>query len=183
LKKVTKNNLELNLKEATSSLLAMARNSCWNKISHNTSYIISEIINDEQNFFDKRIELKKANENKKPKSLEQITAELKNIYENLYDLNLYVYKSKKESTIIEIQYYPKSSLESEFHEIVKENNPMLHCKIGLPHYRKNDIEKFDVNWELGEIRYEWNNFLYKIRFKIYKCKYLKNKRLQNKNGG
>jgi hypothetical protein len=183
LKTVTKNNLELNLKEATSSLLEMARNSCWNKISDNTSYIISEIINDERNFFDKRIERKKANERKKAKSLEQITADLKDIYENLYDINLYIYKSEKESTIIEIQYYPKSSLESDFYETVKENNPMLHCKVGLPHYRKNETEKFDVNWELGGILHEWNKFLGKIRFKIYEYKHLKKKRLQHKNVG
>ena len=106
-----KENLEQSLREATSSLLEMARNSCWNKISDNTSYIISEIVNDERNFFDKRIARKKANEKKQPKSLEQITVELKDIYENLYDINLYIYRSEKESTIIEIQYYPKSSLE------------------------------------------------------------------------
>ncbi len=167
LKTVTKNNLELNLKEATSSLLEMARNSCWNKISDNTSYIISEIRNDERNFFDKRIERKKVNEKKKPKSLEQITAELKDIYEDLYDINLYVYKSRKESTIIEIQYYPKSSLEPDFYETVKENNPMLHCKVGLPNYRRNDTDKFDINWELGGIRHEWNSFLGKVRFKVW----------------
>ncbi|WP_299126245.1 hypothetical protein [uncultured Winogradskyella sp.] len=160
-----KENLEQSLREATSSLLEMARNSCWNKISDNTSYIISEIINDERNFFDRRIERKKVNEKKKTKSLEQITAELKDIYENLYDINLYVYKSKKESTIIEIQYYPKSSLESDFYETVKENNPMLHCKIGLPNYRKNDTKKFDVNWELGGIRHEWNSFWSRLKFK------------------
>jgi hypothetical protein len=165
LKTVTKNNLELNLKEATSSLLEMAKTSCWNKISENTSYIISEIINDERNFFDKRIERKKANEKKKPKSLEQITTELKDIYENLYDINLYVYKSKKEITIIEIQYYPKSSLEADFYETVKSNEPMLHCKIGLPNYRKNDNEKFDINWELGGIRHEWNSFWNQLNFK------------------
>ena len=161
----------------------MARNSCWNKISDNTSYIISGIVDDEQNFLVKRIERKKANEKKKPKSLEQITAELKDTYENLYDINLYVYKSKKESTIIEIQYYPKSSLESDFFETVKDNEPMLHSKIGLPSYRKNDTEKFDVNWELGGIRHEWNNFLGKIRFKFNEYKYLKKQRLRNKNVG
>ena len=157
----------------------MAKNSCWNKISDNASYIISEIKNDVPN----RTERKKANDKKKPKPLEKITTELKAFYENLYDINLYIFKSEKESTIIEIQYYPKSSLESDFYETVKSNEPMLHCKIGLPHYRKNDTEKFDVNWELGGIRHEWNNFLGKIRFKIYEYKYLKRKRLRNKNVG
>ena len=36
----------------------MARNSCWNKISDNTSYIVSEIKNDVQN----RTERKKTND-------------------------------------------------------------------------------------------------------------------------
>lgn len=169
----------MNLKEAASTLLEMAKNSCWNKISDNTSCIISEIKNDVPN----RTERKKDNNKKKPKSLEKITAELKAFYENLYDINLYIYKSKKESTIIEIQYYPKSSLELEFYETVKSNEPMLHCKIRLPNYQKNDNKKFDINWELGGIRYEWNNFLGKIRFKIYEYKHLKNKILRNKNVG
>jgi hypothetical protein len=174
-----KKNLEQNLRKSTSSLLEMARNSCWNKISENTSFIISEIKNEVPNESERKI----ANDKKKPKSLKKISTKLKVFYENIYDINLYIYKSKKESTIIEIQYYPKSSLESEFHETVKDNNPMLHCKLGLPNYRKNDTEKFDVNWKLGGIRHEWNNFLGKIRFKIYEYKHLKNKRLKNKNVG
>ena len=179
--KLIKDNIEQSLKEASSALLEMVRNSCWNKISNNTSYIISEIINDERNFFDKRIKRKKANEKKNPKSLVQITAELKDIYENLYDINLYVYKSKKESTIIEIQYYPKSSLESDFYETVKSNEPMLHCKIGLPHYQKNNNEKFDVNWELGGIRHVWNNLLGKMRYRIWKWKHEHRQRLYKEN--
>ncbi len=164
MKTVAKNNLELNLKEATSTLLEMARNSCWNKISDNTSYIISEIVNDERNFFDKRIARKKSNDKKKVKSLEQITTELNDIYENLYDINLYIFKSKKASTIIEIQYYPKSSLESEFYETIKNNEPMLHMKIGIPPYA-NKTEKYDVNWELGGIRHEWKSFWNRLYFK------------------
>ncbi|WP_109301207.1 hypothetical protein [Aquimarina sp. AU474] len=142
-------NLEQNLKEATSSLLEMAKNSCSNKISDNTSYLISEIKNDELNAPDKRKERKKENDKKISKSLEQISSELKDIYENLYDINLYIYKSEKDNTIIEIQYYPKSSLESEFYETVKNNEPMLHCKIGIPPDYNDKKEKFDVNWELN----------------------------------
>lgn len=174
MKKITKDKLEQNLKEATSTLLEMAENSCWNKISENTSYIISEIVNDERNLFDNRIKRKKANEKKNPKSLEQITAELKDIYENLYDINLYVYQSKKESTIIEIQYYPKSSLEPDFYETIKNNEPMLHMKIGIPPYVNNKNEKYDVNWELGGIRHEWNLFWYRLKFKWKYRKRIKN---------
>lgn len=152
----------------------MARNSCWNRISDNTNYIISEIVNDERNFFDKRITRKKANDKKKPKSLEQITAELKDIYENLYDINLYIYKSEKESTIIEIQYYPKTSLESDFCKTVNDNDPMLHMKIGIPPYVSNKMEKYDVNWELGGMRYELNLFWWRTKFNWKYRKRIKN---------
>lgn len=161
MKKVTKNKLEQNLKEATSTLLEMARNSCWNKISDNTSYIISEIKKGVRN----RTERKKENEKKEPESLGKITAELKAIYENLYDINLYIYKSEKEKTIIEIQYYPKSSLESDFYETVKNNEPMLHMKVEIPPYVNNKTEKYDVNWELGGIKHELNLFWSRLKFK------------------
>lgn len=160
------NTLELNLKKATSSLLEMARNSCWNKISGNTLFIISEIKNDGQNFFVLRKIRKKANDKKTPKSLEIVAAELNTFYKNLYDINLYIYKSKKKSTIIEIQYYPKSRLDIDFYETIKDLDPMIHSKIGIPPYAFHKIKKYDVNWELGGIRYQWNFFLYSLKFKI-----------------
>lgn len=158
----------------------MAGNLCWNKISNNTNYIISEIV-DGENFKNKRIERKKSNDKKIPKSLEQISTELKAIYENLYDINLYIYKSNKKNTIIEIQYYPKSSHESDFYETIKDNEPMLHSKVGIPNYRKNESDKIDVNWELGGIRHEWNNFFGQLRYHIWVYKYNKREKARNKN--
>ncbi len=61
---ITKNNLELNLKEATFDLLEMARKSCWNKISDNTCYIISEIVEDDYTFTERQLARKKANDKK-----------------------------------------------------------------------------------------------------------------------
>ena len=165
MKTVTNNNLEQNLKEATSTLIEMAKKSCWNKISVNTSYIISEIVNDNKDLFYSRIERKKANDIKSPKTLKQITFDLKAVYDNLYDLNLYIYKSEKDKTIIEIQYYLKSSLKSEFYEAVKDNEPMLHVKIKIPPYVNNTEEKYDVNWELGGIKYELNLLFSRLKLK------------------
>lgn len=145
----------------------MAKNSCWNKISDNVIYIISEIKND----MPSRTERKKENDRKKPKSLILITVELKEIYDNLYDINLFIYKSEKESTIIEIQYFPKSAHPSNFYETIKHNAPMLHSKLAIPNYRKKDTDKIDVNWELGGIRHELNNICGKIRYYIWKYNY------------
>ena len=77
---------------------------------------------------------------------------------------MYIYKSEKENTIIEIQYFPKSSLESDFYETIKYNEPMLHCKIGIPPYVNNKSEKCDVNWELGGMRHELNLFWWRMKF-------------------
>lgn len=158
--------LELKLKKATSSLLELARNSCWNKISENTSFIISEIKNEGQNSFDLRKIRKKENDKKTPKSLDIVTAKLNTFYKDLYDINLYIYKSKKKSTIIEIQYYPKSRLDIDFYETIKDRDPMIHSKIGIPPYAFHKAKKYDINWELGGIRYQWNFFLYSLKFKI-----------------
>lgn len=76
----------------------------------------------------------------------------------MYDLNFYVYKAGKNETIIEIRYYPNPSLDSAFLEKVKDNEPMMHCKVPIPPYAEGKTKKFDVNWEQGGIRYEWNMF-------------------------
>ncbi|OXB15975.1 hypothetical protein [Flavobacterium reichenbachii] len=172
MKNITEETLQETLKEAASALIAMAGNSCWNNISQNTTYIISEIVSDGQNFFDKRITRKKATERKTPKSLEEIVIELRTLYKDFYDLNFYIYKSSKDNTIIEIQYYSKLSLNPDFYETVKDNEPLLHYKIGIPPYAR-DKKKYDVNWELGGIRYNWNTFLYRLKFKYKFRKRLK----------
>ena len=143
----------------------MARNSCWNKISDNTSYIISEIIeNDGMNLFERLPKRKKENDKKTAKTLKEITTDLKEIYEDLYDINYHIYRSEKDNTIIEIRYYPKSSLESEFYETIKDNEPMSHMKIGIPPYVNNKTEKYDVNWELCGIRYKLNLLWWRMKF-------------------
>ncbi len=143
----------------------MANSSCWNEISDNTSYIITKIIKDDRNIFDKRIHRQKTIVKKKPKPLNQITHDLFTLYDNLYDIILYVYRSERKRTIIEIQYYPKSSLEPDFFRTVKEKAPMLHSKLGIPPYAIDQSRKYDVNWELGGIRHEWKMFWHRVKFK------------------
>jgi len=106
LKTFTKENLESSLKEATKKLLNLARDICWNKISDNTTYIISEIEDIEipNDFYKSLLARKEANSKKTPKSIEEITIDLNLIFENLYDINLHIYKSEKYKTITEIRY-------------------------------------------------------------------------------
>ncbi|PKV50917.1 hypothetical protein ATE84_2986 [Aquimarina sp. MAR_2010_214] len=167
--------LESKILDATSSLIDIATDICWNKISRNCEYIMSEI--DENiwgNYFERAKIRKKVNNKKPPKSLNGIVAELTAIYENLYDINLYIYKSLSDKTIIEIRYFLKTSHTAEFYPTIINNEPMLHCKVARPSYiakspNSTKLEKkFDVNWELGGIRHEFNKFLGKIRYRIWK---------------
>ena len=179
--------LENKIQDATSSLIDMATEICWNKISRNCVYIMSEI--DEsigKNFFERTKIRKKVNDQKSPKSLSEILVDLTKIYDNLYDINLYIYKSLPNKTIIEIRYFLKTSHTSEFYPTIQNNEPMLHCKVAIPPYvakEPNSTEKqelFDVNWELGGIRHEWKKFWWRAEYRINRV--LKTSK-RNKNVG
>jgi hypothetical protein len=151
--------VELEIETATKSLLKLANECCKNKISENLLFILSnENEAKGENFEIIRNERCRINSKKKPKQINEIFKELSNIYEKIYDLNLYILKSEKNRTIIEIRYYLKTELQAEFLETVVNNPAMLHCKIELPPYRKNDKEQFDINWHLGGIIHNWKNF-------------------------
>lgn len=161
---MTKENLYNDLKNATGKLLEMARDHSWNTISENCLYIINEIKNSNgKNFFEQRKIRNKENQNKEPRPLQLITLELEAIYENLYDVNLYIYKVTSNSTMVEIRFYPKSSLDKDYLEKVISNEPMLHCKVPIPPYSNEGKSKFDINWELGGFRHRWKMYWWRKR--------------------
>ncbi len=174
-----KTELENKIFEATFKLIDMATEICWNKISRSCEYIISEIDeNTAKNYFERAKIRKKVNAKKSPKPLKGIAVELTSIYENLYDLNLHIYKSLPNKTLIEIRYFLKTSHIAEFYPIIITNAPMLHCKVARPSYAAKSPnsdklnKKFDVNWELGGIRHELNKFLGKLTYQIWKWKHV-----------
>jgi hypothetical protein len=162
---VTKETINNDISEAVSSLVEMANNSCWNNISKNHLFILSEINQDGKNFFLQRIERKKLNDKKTPVPLNEIINDLKIIYYDLHLIELYIYLAKKKVTIIEIQYILKSNFEDDFYEKIKDNEPMLHCKIGIPIYHQDKSNKYDINWELGGFRDNWKMFWYRLKRK------------------
>ena len=163
---MTKENLHNDLKDATVKLLELARDHSWNTISDNCLYIISEIKNSTgKSFFEQRKIRKKINQNKEPKPLQLIVMELAAIYEYLYDVNLYIYKATSNSTVVEIQFYPKSSLDKDYLEKVKNNEPMLHAKVAIPSYSNESKSKFDINWELGGFGHGWKMYWWRKKTK------------------
>ena len=156
------NNIEKEIENLTTSLLDLVNLNCWNVISKNLMFIFSNISEVQgENFFIERNNRNKLNKNKTPKNFDEAISSLKEIYNLIYDINLYVYKSERHSTIIDIRYFLKSELDPDFLKTIVSNAPMLHCKIAIPPYLNNRKKKFDVNWELGGIRYNWNMFWWK----------------------
>ena len=175
---MNKKSLENKISDSTSKLIDMATDICWNEISRDCLYIMSEI--DEtigENYFERNKIRKKVNQSLIPKSLQEIAQDLILLYKNLYDINLYIYKASKNRTIIEIKYFLKTSHTKDFYELIKDNEPMLHCKVSIPNYSSKigkvnkKRKKFDVNWQLGGIRFKWNTFLYTIKSYLWKVLY------------
>ena len=136
----------------------MARESSFNKISDNCKFIVSEIKHSDKNFFEQN-KIRKINNGKKtPKPLNDTIAELEKIYANLYDVNLYIYKADNHLTIIEIQYFPRSSHDTEFQNISATQETMLHCKVAIPVYASDNKQKFDINWQLETFNHKWKMF-------------------------
>lgn len=157
-------NLEIDIKNGVEQLLKMAKNLCWNKISSNCLFILSEIEEGGgQNFLEIQRIRNHKNNKKTPKRLNDIVLELSKIYDILYDVNLFIYKAESKRTIIEIRYYPKYSLDKDYLLLVKDNPPMWHSKLTLPPYHEKGKSKFDVNWEQGGFRHFWKLFWWKMK--------------------
>lgn len=154
---MTQKNLQTNIELSLANLLKLAEISCWNKISNNYLFIFSEI--KDSDFQDHKKGGGNTNKRSGLLDLNLVTEMLEKEYADLYDINFYIFKAKKFHTIIEIQYYRKSSLDKEFFDTIKDNQPMFHSKIAMPMYAK-DGKKFDVNWKSGGFIHSCKMFIY-----------------------
>jgi hypothetical protein len=105
-----KETIHKELSDAVQGLLKLARKLSYTKISDNCFFIISEIKPSDKSTFEQTKIRKSIKDKKIPKSFIEIVAEVEAMYSSLYDVNLYIYKAKKNETIIEIQYFPRTSL-------------------------------------------------------------------------
>ncbi|MCD9855300.1 hypothetical protein LUD75_11310 [Epilithonimonas sp. JDS] len=145
-------------------LIEIVNQNCWNTISQNLVFIISDIKEVSGiNFFVERVNRNKFIKDKKENNLTETVNYLNKFSDNIYDLNLYIYKAEKDKTIIEIRYFLKSDLDPDYLKNVIDNKPMLHSKVTKPPYIKNNKDKFDINWELGGIRHQWKMLLWKMK--------------------
>ena len=155
---MTSNTLRYEIEKAVPKLLDLAKELTWNVCSDNCKFILTEIKDSEENFHMQRVSRKKENEKKVPVAFSELMPTLQNLYDNLYDINLYIYKSDRLLTVVDIRYYPKSSLDEEYRQKVSHNPPMLHCKVAHPPWLTGKNEKFDINWEHKQWLANWKLF-------------------------
>jgi hypothetical protein len=146
LKIMTKETLASDLIEASKALVELAKEICWNEISDDYLYILTEIQNSSDNFEVQQKRRALENSKKIPGKMQSVILELEILYSNIYDINLHIYEAQSDKTIIEIRYFVKSSLDPAYEEKVIDTSPMLHCKVAHPPSLQEG-EKFDVNWE------------------------------------
>ena len=167
---ITPETLEKNVESAVGTLLNMARDLTWNKISPNCKFILSETREMAGNFHDQRIIIQKENNRKKPVSFSEVMPIVLQRYPILYEIDLYVYKAKKRETIIDIRYVNKQSFDEDYIKKVKSDPPMLHCKVAMPPWlpMEGPKPKFDINWEHKHLYLRWRIYLERRKFNKYK---------------
>lgn len=142
--------LHKQIEAAIPALLNLARETTYNNISSNCLFILTQIKDVEGNVFIRNQLEKKENDAKIPVTLDELMPAIEQLHDDFYDINLEIYRAKKDVTIIDFRYYPKSSLDEDYREKVKDRPPMLHCKVAHPFWLANPKDKFDINWKHDE---------------------------------
>ncbi len=106
------------------------------------------------------------NEAKTPVELKDVMPGLLQMFDDIYEIDLFIFKSAKPCTIIEIRYRLKEPLEPDYRRSVIDDPPMLHCKLVIPRYLAGKSKKFDVNWELKPWLCGWKMFWARLRFRL-----------------
>ncbi len=159
--------LQDEIQEAIPKLFSLARGLTWNKIPDNYKFILTEIKNTDKNFNVQRRLIKKENDRKLPLTIQELLRTLRRLYSNIYDINLHIYKATKTLTIIDVRYYPKSSLDTDYRQKVFNDPPMLHLKVTIPPWMTEKKEKFNINWEHNQWIIKWKLFLSRRKLKTY----------------
>lgn len=153
---MTKKEFQEELERCTSLLLNMGRTLSWNKISNNCRFVVSAIsIEDSAT---PRIALIQAAKPEAPVSLAVAADSLYAIYNDLYDINLYIYKASGKETLIDIKYLLRSAINMDCLSSATNEQPMFGCKVILPPWYKEG-RKFNINWIHNRRFIKWKSSL------------------------
>ncbi|HMF70360.1 MAG TPA: hypothetical protein VK616_02740 [Flavitalea sp.] len=142
---MTRQTMEEDIGNSISQLTRLAAVLTFNTYADEKLFILSEIKNTDPHGVESFKTIYKQNDRKIPKSLSAQLRRLQQLFDNLYDINIYIHKATTLITIIDIRYYAQSSLDRAYRKTVVDHSPMLHCKIALPPDYEKGV-KFDIHW-------------------------------------
>ena len=158
---------EQKLLDSLNGLRLLVDKCCFNVLSNNYTFILTEIdIHPRGDFHDWRLLSIELNTKKPHLSYDEVIAHLLPIYLNLHEITTVVYKAQKNSTIIEVAYVLKSALAPSTQEHRKDKEPTYHVHVFRPFYLKDESVKFDINWQHQEWKNWWKRLVWK--WKKYK---------------
>ncbi|TPG58952.1 hypothetical protein [Hymenobacter nivis] len=151
---------------AVPQLLKPRRSLTWNDISDHCLFVLSEITDEPTDAHQRRRQTKRLNDAKQPLPLADLAPALHQLRGNVHDLNLYIYRATRGVTIVDVRYYPRSSLAPAYRAQDAELPPLLHVKVAtLPWVALAQRQpKFDVNWERQVTRTWWRMRWLKYQF-------------------
>ena len=156
------------LEGAVPQLLKLARSLARNRISDNCLFILSEITDEPTDAHQRRRLTKRLNEAKHPVPLADLAPALHQLHSNFHDINLFIYRAATEITIVDVRYYPRSSLSPTYQAQVAHQPPMLHVKVATPPWvaLAQPQLKFDINWERHVTWTWWRTWWFRHTFRI-----------------
>lgn len=166
---MTADTIEAEIRAAISKLMEMAKELTWNKFSDEYLFLLSAISDKHPDFIERLKLHKRDNDSREPKKLQEVIPELVALFNDLYDINLTIYKATKKATIIEICYYTKSQLEDAYCQTASTQPPMIHCKVALPPWLSDKKQPFDINWQHKVLQIRWKMFTHKKMMQLRKA--------------
>jgi hypothetical protein len=169
---MTTEQLKENLLKTAFDIIGVAREKCNNYFSDNIEFVIRRFDVSELDFFELYKMRRETYEKSKKLSVDKVVQELFYELRELSWIDLQIYKSEKNRTIIEIQLV-KRQLNESLGDM--ELTPSFHASIPTPQYSIDSNDKFDINWQQDTLNHRLKYFLWKIKTKN------KIKRLNAKN--
>lgn len=151
--------LRENIVKATYAILKVAREKCTNHFSDNVVFVIRRFDVSDLDFND-LFKLRKATYEKARKlTIDQVVQELYCELPELLWIDLQIYESEKDRTIVEVQIVNKQQ-----EECINNQQFILsfHAGIPTPQYAIESNERFDINWQQNTLNHRLRSFLWKI---------------------
>lgn len=165
--RITKANLAEHLKSGTDQLLEMAADHAWNEISSAVCYVIKKVrtgVTEGINVFETNRIRKKLLQSMKAVDLSSAVAELRSIFDDIYLIELYIFRADTSRTIIEIEILEKAEVASDPNSSNSAKGPTLHCKVPIPPYVADKQKgRFDINWQLETPEYRRKMLWWKLK--------------------